>query len=92
MWFYVWIPVWMVRAFVKAVHWITSWFPLLYLESVDYLLQVSYREHSFDCSDFVQDFPEIVNQEETIESCFWRQKLFLMQFNENLNLHCNCVG
>jgi hypothetical protein len=82
LWWYIWIPVWLVRAFVEAVHWITSWLQLPYLESVDYLLQVSYREHSFDCSDFVRDFPEIVNQEETIEACFRRRKIFLSQSND----------
>lgn len=45
--------------------------------SIDYLLQVAFREHTFDCSLFQRDFPEITNQEETIFECFVRRRLYL---------------
>jgi hypothetical protein len=73
-----WIPAWTVQWFVAIVHLfaltrIAKHLP--YLESVDYLLQVSAREHSFDCSRFATDFTEIVSQEETFETCFRRHSL-----------------
>jgi hypothetical protein len=78
----VWIPPWTVKWFVAAVHW-CALTPLAkhlpYLESVDYLLQVSAREHSFDCSRFAADFTEIISHEETFEACFRRRRRQLLQ-------------
>jgi hypothetical protein len=78
----VWIPAWTVQWLVAAVHWLAltrmaKHVP--YLESVDYLLQVSAREHSFDCSRFATDFTELVSQEETFETCFRRRQQQLRQ-------------
>jgi hypothetical protein len=78
----VWIPAWTVQWFVATVHWfaltrIAKHLP--YLESVDYLLQVSAQEHSFDCSRFATDFTEIVSQEESFETCFRRRQRHLLQ-------------
>jgi hypothetical protein len=78
----VWIPAWTVQWVVATVHWfaltrLAKHVP--YLESVDYLLQVSAREHSFDCSRFAADFTEIVLQEENYETCFRRRQRQLLQ-------------
>jgi hypothetical protein len=78
----VWIPAWTVQWVVATVHWlaltrIAKHVP--YLESVDYLLQVSAREHSFDCSRFAADFTELVSQEENYETCFRRRQRQLLQ-------------
>ena len=79
LWWYVWIPVWIVCFFVETVHWLARRIKsrLAFLDSIDYLLQVSYRDHCFDNSAFVADFPEIVDQEETIEECFRRRQKVL---------------
>lgn len=77
----VWIPAWTVQWFVATVHWcaLTSVAKHLpYLESVDYLLQVSAQEHSFDCSRFAADFTEIASQEENFETCFRRRQRHLL--------------
>jgi hypothetical protein len=77
----IWIPVWIVTWFVAAVHWLAYWNARCFLGSVpyidaaDYLLQVASREHSFDCSRFGRDFPEL--QEESILECFERRRDFL---------------
>jgi hypothetical protein len=78
----VWIPAWTVQCFVATVHWfaltrIAKHVP--YLESIDYLLQVSAQEHSFDCSRFAADFTELVSQEENFETCFRRRQRHLLQ-------------
>ena len=80
----IWIPAWVVTWFVIAFHWILSSFGLLkniipYLNSADYLLQVSSREHSFDNSKFSNDFRHhlVDNKEESIYGCFIRRKLYL---------------
>jgi hypothetical protein len=78
----VWIPAWTVQWVVATVHWfaltrLAKHVP--YLESVDYLLQVSAREHSFDCSRFAADFTELVSQEENYETCFRRRQRQLLQ-------------
>ena len=85
----IWIPVWIVTGFVALVHWLAWWndvhqrwfgvrFP--YLDAADYLLQVSSREHSFDCSRFANDFPHL--EEETILQCFIRRKVFLESYDK----------
>jgi nucleoside-diphosphate-sugar epimerase len=76
----IWIPVWIVTWFVAFVHWVASWnifFCLPYLDAADYLLQVSSREHSFDCSLFARDFKI---EEETILECFIRRKTVLTNY------------
>jgi hypothetical protein len=80
--FAVWIPAWTVQWFVATVHWFALTHVakhLPYLESVDYLLQVSAREHSFDCSRFAADFKELASQEENYETCFRRRQRQLLQ-------------
>jgi hypothetical protein len=76
----IWIPVWIVTWFVAFVHWVASWnhfFRLPYLDAADYLLQVSSREHSFDCSLFARDFKI---KEESILECFIRRKKVLTNY------------
>ena len=76
----IWIPAWVVDCCVALVHWIAgynNYLRLPYLDSVDYLLQVSSREHSFDCRRFQKDFPNL--KEESILECFLRRKLCLEQ-------------
>jgi len=75
----VWIPCWIVAWLIAFFHWFASAtspalksnqqrsHPIPYVEAVDYLLQVGSREHSFDCSRFAADFPEL--EEETIREC-----------------------
>ena len=46
-----------------------------YIDSIDYLLQVSSREHSFDCSLFAKYFA--FDEEETILQCFVRRNQLL---------------
>jgi hypothetical protein len=50
-----------------------------FLESIDYLLQVTLHEHTFDMKETVQDFPAIVQLEETMEDCFRRRRALLRQ-------------
>ena len=76
----VWIPVWIVTLVVGLVHGLAlvvrrmSFFSIPYLEAADYLLQVSSREHSFDCSQFAQDFGKHLEEEESILECFVRRR------------------
>mmetsp|Transcript_9391 Transcript_9391/g.13350 ORF Transcript_9391/g.13350 Transcript_9391/m.13350 type:complete len:353 (+) Transcript_9391:129-1187(+) len=76
----IWIPVWIVEAFVGLVHVLVSHTWLRYVPfmvSIDYLLQVSSREHSFSNKRFRDDFPDIVNHEETIYDAFIRRRKIL---------------
>ena len=50
-----------------------------FLESIDYLLQVTRHEHTFDMKETLQDFPKIVQLEETMEACFQRRRALLQQ-------------
>ena len=45
-----------------------------YLESIDYLLQVTLNEHTFDMKETIQDFPNLLHLEETMEECFRRRR------------------
>lgn len=73
---YINLPVWVVQGFVACFHGITNLLgPYVpYLESVDYLLQVTGNEHSFDMTAVQTDFPQLSILEETIEGCFQRRK------------------
>ena len=76
------IPQGVVTCFVSLFHWVASWncyFGLPYLDSADYLLQVASREHSFDCTLFAEDFPEI--HEESIHECFVRRNVVLKSYS-----------
>lgn len=76
--FALWIPASLVTCFVACIHWFAVWnvcLGLPYLDAADYLLQVASREHSFDCSQFGRDFPEL--KEESIFNCFTRRKAVL---------------
>lgn len=70
---YVELPLWFVQGFVALVHFVARYFGtvLPFVASIDYLLQVSTKEHSFDLSrvshDF--DFPE-----ESLTTCFRRRR------------------
>jgi hypothetical protein len=67
-------------------HWLAAWnvyFYLPYIDATNYLLQVAAREHSFDCSRFAKDFPNL--KEETILECFIRRKAFLEEERRRLS-------
>lgn len=49
----------------------------LYLEHVDYLLQVTIKEHSFDLTAVQTDFPKLLEMEESIYECFRRRRKLL---------------
>jgi hypothetical protein len=75
------IPVVVTRAFVAVVHYLTKWiYWVPYIQSVDYLLQVSQYEHSFDCSPIVHDYPAIPGLEEGMEACFVRRRKLLPSY------------
>lgn len=71
---YVSLPMWFVDGFVALVHVLAGWFGLFlpYLAAVDYLLQVSTKEHSFDLSRCRRDFPKL--KEESFDECFARRR------------------
>lgn len=73
---YINLPVWIIQGFVACFHGITNLlgFYVPYLESVDYLLQVTCNEHSFDMTAVQTDFPQLSILEETIKGCFQRRK------------------
>jgi hypothetical protein len=75
-----WIPNLSVKAFVSFFHLVTtlvgSFAP--YLQSVDYLLQVTTTEHSFDNSAVAADFGQAI-EEESILECFERRRKLLNQ-------------
>ncbi len=69
----VWLPASLYLGFVsgaRAMCALCSWLPLA--QSLGYLLAVSVAEHTFDCSRFRADFPELKAREETILECFVR--------------------
>ena len=70
------VPISLVNLFVALVHTLAHFFGrwICYLESLDYLLQVTRQEHSFASSAVRQDFPELRHQEETILACFRRRR------------------
>lgn len=79
------IPPVLVRALVAAVHWwsqtvVGPWIP--FLQSMDYLLQVTKDEHSFTSQAVRHDFPQLMAQEETITACFQRRR---QQLRPNAN-------
>jgi hypothetical protein len=47
---------------------------LPYLESIDYLLQVTLQDHTFDMTETIRDFPQLLQIEETMEECFVRRR------------------
>lgn len=72
-----WIPVAIVRLVVALVHWIAtqSWGRVLpFCQSVDYLLQVTRREHTFCLAAVQTAYPSVAAQEETLEDCFRRRQ------------------
>ena len=71
----VWMPSWSVRMIVHLFHVVTNLFGgfVPYLQSVDYLLQVTTTEHSFDCSAVATDFGRSI-EEESILACFERRR------------------
>lgn len=85
-----WVPSWLVRwGFVEPWHWCTVFVvacvssQVLFLESIDYLLQVTTQEHSFDMKETLADFPEILQLEETMLACFQRRRrMFLLETNK----------
>ena len=50
-----------------------------YLESMDYLLQVTVREHTFDMTETIADFPNVLRVEETVDECFRRRRRLQQQ-------------
>ena len=79
------IPYSLVRYFIILVNWMVWKTPLHRIfrvcVAIDYLLQVAFREHTFDCQKFVKDFPEILPEEESIYQCFVRRRRYLEKFN-----------
>lgn len=75
--FTLWLPFDMVQWCIALIHWLV-WHTFLrklsICVSIDYLLQVSAHEHSFDNSRFRRDIPELATQEETIYECFVRRR------------------
>ena len=71
------IPYSLVAALIWLVHALALFSVLSeyvpFLSSIDYLLQVSSREHSFDMSRLRRDFPDLSSREESIEECFRRR-------------------
>jgi hypothetical protein len=67
-----------VTVFLQMLHYQyrTTIFPYLppYIESIDYLLQVTLNEHTFDMKETIKDFPSILHLEETMEECFRRRR------------------
>jgi hypothetical protein len=53
------------------------------LESIDYLLQVTLEEHTFDMTETVRDFPGILSVEESMEDCFRRRRKLLASANSS---------
>jgi nucleoside-diphosphate-sugar epimerase len=73
--FAAWMPSWSVRMIVHVFHVVTNLFGgfVPYLQSVDYLLQVTTTEHSFDCTAVATDFGRSI-EEESILACFERMR------------------
>jgi hypothetical protein len=76
-----WIPVPLVQCLVQAIHMLSKYNALLfgqwqlpYVASIDYLLQVTVHEHSFDMTAIATDFPQLAQYEETIYECFRRRR------------------
>jgi hypothetical protein len=73
-WYTIWLPCWLVGSFLWFIN-ILATYMVPSLQPINYLLQVSTREHSFDNSRFLKDFPEIQQHEESIYECFVRRRL-----------------
>ena len=87
-WAAVWIPVIWVRWFVAAVQacsnaltlpWLQRLDRFLCLSHVNYLLQVTVHEHSFDLTAIQTDFPQLTALEESIQECFQRRRKWQWQ-------------
>ena len=70
---------WMIQYFVvKPIHWLACIIITIpYLQSLDYLLQVTVEEHTFDNSETATDFPRLLQVEESIAQCFARRRSLL---------------
>ena len=80
------LPAFVVKwCVVQPLHWLTVLLTTMvlylvpamvppYLESMDYLLQVTLNEHSFDMRETIRDFPMILDAEENMETCFRRRQ------------------
>ena len=64
----------MLHSYCRNVPIVIPFIPPPYLESIDYLLQVTLNEHTFEMKETIQDFPNIVLFEETMEECFRRRR------------------
>lgn len=77
----IWLPNFVVQLFVGVMHtfrtWTSGWLRIPFLESIDYLLQVTREEHTFNLSAIEADFPQLKAKEETIEECFRRRRRLL---------------
>jgi hypothetical protein len=78
---YPWLPHWLVLyGFVIPFHWCTMLVAKLlpwnlpFMESLDYLLQVTIHEHTFDMKETIEHFPELLQLEETMLACFQRRR------------------
>jgi hypothetical protein len=74
---------WLYMAIIvgkKSSSWrrlLEQWLYFDYLAHVDYLLQVTVKEHSFDLTAIQTDFPQIAQLEESIHDCFRRRRKML---------------
>jgi len=85
-WLPLFLPAWWVEwCFVRPFHWCTVVCTVVlrrilrlpmppFLESIDYLLQVTLDEHTFDMRETIKDFPMIRQAEESMDVCFRRRR------------------
>jgi hypothetical protein len=86
------VPILLVEwCVVRPLHWLTvllttvlGFASIPILESVDYLLQVTLDEHTFDMTETVHDFPEILQVEESMEECFRRRRALLVSTSSKI--------
>lgn len=79
-WFVKWFVVWPLQVITVMV---SPFLSIPYLESINYLMQVTTAEHTFDLSETHEDFPELLHLEESILECFLRRKQMLFEKSQS---------
>lgn len=75
-----WLPLIVLNWIIQSIHaWSEFWPFLPFLQSIDYLLQVTRQEHSFDVSLVGAAYPGVVAQEESMVECFRRRQYYLRE-------------
>ena len=75
-----WLPLVLLDWIIRFVSSLAEFWPSFpFVQSLDYLLQVTRREHSFDLSLVGAAYPTVVAQEETIFKCFDRRSYYLRE-------------